>query len=154
MSRLSASASLEAKILSTLRTIAPGVHAVGLLEVADAGTQKDEDMTALQVRVYNFVQPNEALPVFTATVEIRLNVEQAESANGGVFFENHEAVSLWLERIMLSDACAELSTDEVEVNGLQRIGDDKDFDMMDGVWFAVWNLTLSGRIKQETTDNE
>ena len=106
------------------------------------------------MRVYNFVQPNEALPVFTATVEIRLNVEQAESANGGVFFENHEAVSLWLERIMLSDACAELSTDEVEVNGLQRIGDDKDFDMMDGVWFAVWNLTLSGRIKQETTDNE
>ena len=149
MSRLSASASLEAKILSTLRTIAPGVHAVGLLEVADAGTQKDEDMTALQVRVYNFVQPNEALPVFTATVEVRLNVEQAESANGGLYFDAHEKVALWLERIMLGDTCEELETDEAYIDGFQRNGDDKDFDTMTGEWFAVWDMTLSGRIKHE-----
>ena len=30
-----------------------------------------------------------------------------------------------------------------------RVGDDKDFDTMTGEWFAVWNMTLSGRIKHE-----
>lgn len=151
MSRLSASASLEAKFLAVFRELLPDMQCVGLLETADAGTLKAEDLTAFQVRVYNFVQANEALPAFSATVEIRLNVEQAESANGDVFFAAHEAVALALERLMLGDACTELSTGEVDVDGLQRTGDDKDFDMTDGIWFAVWNLTLSGRIKQETT---
>lgn len=155
MSRLSVSASLEAKFLATFRELLPDMQCVGLLETADAGTQKAEDPTALQIRVYNLVQTNEALPVFTATVEIRLNVEQAESANGGVFFAAHEAVALALERLMLSDTCTEMSTNEVEVNGLQRTGDDKDFDTTDGMWFAVWNLTISGRVKatEQEADN-
>ena len=154
MSRLSVSASLEAKILSTIRTLAPGIRAVGFLEVANAGKQKDEDMTSFQVRVYNFQQLNEATCTFSISAEVRLNVEQAESANGSMFFDAHEAVSLWLERVMLGDNCEELETDEAYVDGFLRTGDDKDFDTTDGVWFAVWNLTLSGRIKQETIDNE
>lgn len=149
MSRLSASASLEAKFLETFRALLPNMQCVGLLETADAGTQKVEDLTALQIRVYNFAQTNEAQGFFTASVEIRVNVEQAESANGGAFFAAHEAVALALERLMLRDNCTELETDEAYVDGLQRTGDDKDFDTTDGVWFAVWNLTLSGRIKQE-----
>lgn len=155
MSRLSVSASLEAKLLETLRVLVPGVRAVGLLEVADAGTQKDEDVTALQVRVYNFSQLRETADMFSVSAEIRLNVEQAESANGGLFFDAHERVALWLERVMLGDACTELETDEAYVDGLQRVGDDKDFDMMDDAWFAIWNLTLSGRIRkrQEATGN-
>lgn len=153
MSRLSVSASLEAKLLETLRALVPDVRSVGLLETADAGTQKDEDLTALQVRVYDFRQLHEATEMFTVAAEIRLNVEQAESANGGLFFGIHEKVALWLERVMLGPNCAELETGEAYVDGLQRTGDDKDFDTMDGVWFAVWNLTLSGRIKQEATDN-
>ncbi len=153
MSRLSASASLEATFLAVFRELLPDMQCVGLLETADAGTLKSEDLTALQIRVYNFVQTNEALPTFTAIVEIRLNVEQAESANGGVFFAAHETVALALERLMLSDACTELSTGEVDVNGLQRTGDDKDFDTTDDVWFAVWTMTISGRIKQEATGN-
>lgn len=155
MSRLSVSASLEAKFLQTFRELLPDMQIVGLLEESDAGEQKVEDLTALQVRVYNLVQTNEAQGFFTASAEIRLNVEQAESANGGVFFAAHEAVALALERLMLGDACTELETDEAHVDGLQRMGDDKDFDTMDGAWFAVWDLTLSGRIKkqQEATDN-
>lgn len=153
MSRKSASASIEAKILEILRSLVPGVRAVGLLEAADAGRQKTEELTSFQVRVYNLAQMNEAQGFFTVSAEIRLNVEQAESANGGVYYDAHEAVALWLERIMIGDGCVELETDEAFVDGLQRTGDDKDFDTTDGVWFAVWNLTLSGRIKQEATDN-
>ena len=149
MSRLSVTASLEAKLLETIRSLAPEVRAVGLLETADAGTQKEEDLTSFQVRVYNFAQPNEAVGVFTCSAEIRLNVEQAESANGGLFFDAHEKLALWLERVMLGDACEELETDEAYIDGLQRNGDDKDFDTMTGEWFAVWNMTLSGRIKHE-----
>lgn len=156
MSRLSVSASLEAKILETLRALVPEVRSVGLLETADAGTQKDEDPTSLQVRVYDFRQLNEATAVFSVSAEIRLNVEQAESANGGLFLDMHEKVALWLERVMLGDACEELNTDEAYIDGFQRNGDDKDFDTMTGEWFAVWDVTLTGRIKQEEeqeTDN-
>lgn len=147
--RKSVSASIEAKFLEVLREVAPDVRAVGLLETADAGRMKDEDLTSFQVRVYDFKQPNEATGMFTVAVEVRLNVEQAESANGGLFFDEHERFALWLERVMLGDACTELETDEAYVDGLQRVGDDKDFDTTDGVWFAVWNMTLTGRIKQE-----
>ena len=154
MSRLSVSASIEAKLLRTFRELMPDMQVVGLLETSDAGTQKVEDMTALQVRVYNLVQTNEAAGFFTVSAEIRLNVEQAESADGGVFFSAHETVALALERLMMRGNCTELETDEAFVDGLQRTGDDKDFDTMDGAWFAVWDLTLSGRIKeQEETDN-
>ena len=149
----SVSASLEAKFLEVLRKIAPDVEAVGLLEMADAGRVKDEDLTSFQVRVYEFKQPNEATGAFTVKAEVRLNVEQAESANGGLFYNAHESFALWLERVMLGDNCEELETDEAYVNGFQRTGDDKDFDTTDGVWFAVWTMTISGRIKQEATDN-
>ena len=44
-SRLSVTASLEAKLLATLRSLVTNVRSVGLLETADAGTQKDEDLT-------------------------------------------------------------------------------------------------------------
>jgi len=155
-SRLSVTASLEAKLLATLRSLVTNVRSVGLLETADAGTQKDEDLTSLQVRVYNFIQPTEALEMFTCDAEIRLNVEQAESANGGLYFDTHEKVALWLERVMLGSACSELDTESAYVDGLQRAGDDKDFDTMTGEWFAVWNVTLTGRVKptqQEETDN-
>lgn len=152
MSRISASASLEAKLLETVRKLVPDVRAVGFLETADAGTQKDEDLTSFQVRVYNFVQTNEADASFEVSAEIRLNVEQAESANGGLFFDAHEKVALWLERIMLGDNCAELETDEVRVDGFMRDGDEKDFDMISGEWFAVWNMTISGRTKQENNE--
>ena len=145
--RKSVSASIEAKILEVLREVAPGVRAVGLLETADAGRMKDEDMTSFQVRVYNFKQPNEATGAFTVTAEVRLNVEQAESANGGLFFDAHERFALWLERVMLGDECEELETKEAYIAGFQRTGDDKDFDTTDGVWFAVWTMTVSGRIK-------
>lgn len=149
MSRMSVSASLEAKILETLRTLVPALPSVGLLEVANAGTLKHEDLTSFQVRVFNFQQPNEALGVFAVSAEVRLNVEQSESANGNVFFDAHETFSLWLERVMLGDNCTELETDEAHVDGFQRTGDDKDFDTTDGAWFAVWNMTLTGRIKTE-----
>lgn len=147
MSRLSVTASLEAKLLGTIRSLAPEVKAVGLLETADAGTQKEEDLTSFQVRVFNFTQPHEAIGIFTIEAEIRLNVEQAESANGGLFFDAHEKFALWLEDVMLGDACTALSTDEAFVDGFQRTGDDKDFDTMTGEWFAVWTVTLTGRIK-------
>ena len=138
--RKSVSASIEAKMLEVLREVAPGIRAVGLLETADAGRMKDEDMTSFQVRVYNFKQPNEATGAFTVTAEVRLNVEQAESANGGLFFDAHE-------RFALSSFLKELETKEAYIAGFQRTGDDKDFDTTDGVWFAVWTMTISGRIK-------
>jgi len=146
---LSVSTSLEAKVLATLRGLGLPVPCVGLMEVADAGTMKEQDLTSVQVRVYNFAQVTEASGMFTLMVEIRLNVEQAESANGGTFYDAHERIALWLQHVMLGDACAELDTDEAHVDGLQRTGDDKDFDTTGGEWFAAWNLTLSGRLKQQ-----
>ena len=153
--RKSVSASLEARFLEILREVAPDVKAVGLLETADAGSMKDEDMTSFQVRVYNFKQPNEATAAFTVEAEVRLNVEQAESADGGLFCDAHEKFALWLERVMLGDNCSELATDEAYINGFQRTGDDKDFDTTDGVWFADWKMTISGRIKatEQEADN-
>lgn len=146
--RKSVSASIEAKFLEVLREVAPDMKAVGLLETADAGRVKEEDLTSFQVRVYEFKQPNEATGAFTVSVEVRLNVEQSESANGGLFYDMHERFALWLERVMLGDNCAELETDEAYVNGFQRTGDDKDFDTTDGTWFVVWTMTISGRIKE------
>lgn len=149
MNRKSVSASVETKMLETLRTLVPSMKSVGLLEVADAGTAKEEDLTSLQVRAYNFVQPNDGMPTFTLSVEIRLNVEQSEGANGGMFFDAHEKVALWLERVMLHGRCDELDTDEAHVDGIQRMGDDKDFDNEIDGWYAVWDLTLSGRIRHK-----
>ena len=146
---ISVSTSLEMKILETLRALKPGVQCVGLMEVADAGEQKEQDLSALQVRVYNFAQRTENGGTFTVAAEIRLNVEQAESANGGTFFEAHEKVALWLEHVMLDSNCEELDTDEAFVDGLQRTGGDKDFDTSGGAWFAVWEMTLSGRIREQ-----
>ena len=159
MSRRSVSASLEAKLLEVLRSLVPEIPAVGFLETADAGTVKNEDPTAFQVRVYNFAQPTEAMEMFTLSAEIRLNVEQAESANGGLYFDTHEKVALWLERVMLGSACSELDTESAYVDGLQRVGDDKDFDTMTDEWFASWDMTLSGHVKigneqhEQETDN-
>lgn len=154
--RKSVSASLEARFLEILREVVPDVKCVGLLATADAGKVKDEDLTSFQVRVYEFKQPNEATAAFTVKAEVRLNVEQAESANGGTFYEAHEKFALWLERVMLGDNCEELETDEAYINGFQRTGDDKDFDTTDGVWFAVWNMTISGRVKatEQEADND
>lgn len=152
MSRKSVSASLEAKVLGALRALVPGIQAVGLLEVADEGCPKDEGLTSVQVRVYDFEQPHEGTVAFTVAVEVRLNVEQAESASGGAFFAAHEAIALWLERTALGDGCAELETDEAFVDGFRRTGDDKGFDTAGGTWYAVWNMALSGRIKHEKTE--
>lgn len=146
---LSVSTSLEAKVLATLRGLGLPLPCVGLMEVADAGTMKEQDLSSVQVRVYNFAQVTEASGMFTLSVEIRLNVEQAESANGGTFYNVHEAIELWLQHVMVGEACVELDTDEVFVDGLQRTGDDKDFDTAGGEWFAAWSMTLSGRIKQQ-----
>lgn len=153
MSTMSVSASMEAKLLETLRALVPEVRAVGLLETADAGEQKDEDLTTIQVRAYNFVQTREASPFFTLSAEIRLYVEQAESANGGLFRDAHEKIALWLEGVM-EDVDGSLDTARVHVDGLQRNGDDKDFDTTTGEWFAVWNVTLSGRIKPTEEQEE
>ena len=153
MSAVSVSASMEAKLLETLRALVPEVRAVGLLETADAGTQKDEDLTTIQVRAYNFVQTREASPFFTLSAEVRLYVEQAESANGGLFRDAHEKIALWLEGVM-EDVDGSLDTARAHVDGLQRNGDDKDFDTTTGEWFAVWNVTLSGRIKPTEEQEE
>ena len=153
MSAVSVSASMEAKLLEMLRALVPEVRAVGLLETADAGEQKDEDLTTIQVRAYNFVQTREASPFFTLSAEIRLYVEQAESANGGLFRDAHEKIALWLEGVM-EDVDGSLDTDRACVDGLQRNGDDKDFDTTTGEWFAVWNVTLSGRIRPTEEQEE
>ena len=152
--RRSVSTALEAKILEALRGLEPGVQCVGLMEVSAEGVQKEQDLSAVQVRVYNFAQLTENGEMFSVAAEIRLNVEQAESANGSAFLLVYEKVARWLEHVMLDANCTELDTDEAFVDGLQRTGGDKDFDTSGGVWFAVWNMTLTGRIKeeQETTN--
>jgi hypothetical protein len=151
--RKSVSASLEARFLEILREVVPDVKCVGLLATADAGKVKDEDLTSFQVRVYEFKQPNEATAAFTVKAEVRLNVEQAESANGGLFHDAHERIALWLEGVM-EDVDGSLDTARAHVDGLQRNGDDKDFDTTTGEWFAVWNVTLSGRIKPTEEQEE
>lgn len=149
MSRLSATTSLEMKILDALRALNLPVPCEGMMERADAGEQKEQDTTSAQVRVWNFAQTHEAFATFTVSAEIRLVVEQSESANGGMFFDAHEAVALWLEGVMLGDRCVALSTDEADVDGLQRTGGDKDFDPTVNGWCATWNFTISGRVKQQ-----
>lgn len=140
--------SLEDKLLESLRGL-PGVSVPveGLLEVAAAGELKDEEPTSLQVKVYGMQQPHESMRMYTVTAELRLYVEQAESANGRLFSDTHEAVALWLEGVMLDDACTALETSDVFVDGLQVTGGDLDFDNAGGEWFASWNLTLTGRKK-------
>ena len=150
--RKSASTSIETKMLTALRGLDLGMQCVGLMEVAAAGETKEQDLTAVQVRVHDFAQVSENGIAFTVAAEIRLNVEQAESADCRLFVDAHEKIALWLEHIMIDDNCAELDTDEAYVDGLQRMGGEKDFDTSGGVWFAVWNMTLSGRIKQEATN--
>lgn len=148
MSRMSVSASIEEKVLRILRGLCPDIPGVGFLEAAAAGEQKQEDPTAFQVRVYNLRQTKEASPFFMVSVDIRLNVEQAESANGSLFRTAHEAVAMWLERVMVQVDGEELDTDMAYVDGVQRTGDEKDFDTAGLGWFAAWALTLSGRVKQ------
>ena len=149
----SVSASIEAKFLEAFRKMMPEIQSVGLLEVSGEGFAKFEGPTSVQVRVYNFTQMHEATGMFSVAAEIRLNVEQSESANGGLFAAAHEKIALWLERVMLGDECAALSTDEAHVDGFQRNGDDKDFDTLGGMWYAVWDLTLTGRIKKQEVAN-
>jgi len=152
MNRLSATTSLEMKILDALRALKLPVPCAGIMERADAGEQKEQDTTSAQVRVWNFAQANEAVAAFTASAEIRLVVEQSESADGGTFFDAHELIALWLEGVMLGDQCVALSTDEVDVDGLQRTGGDKDFDAAINGWYASWNFTISGRVKPKTQE--
>lgn len=141
-------ASLEDKMLQLLRAVdGIDVPIVGLLEQAGAGTVKQEDLTALQLRVYGLQQLNEGLEFVTTSAELRLTVMQADSADGAAYRAAHEAVALWLQEIMLEDNCTQLHTDEVYVDGLQLGGGDADFDTSNGVWFAVWNITLTGRLK-------
>lgn len=149
MNRLSTTTSLEMKILDALRALNIPVPCVGMMEQADAGTMKEQDTTSAQVRVWNFAQTNEAFATFTASAEIRLVVEQSESANGGLFFDAHELIALWLEGMMLGDRCVALSTEEADVDGLQRTGGDKDFDSAINGWYASWNFTISGRVKPQ-----
>lgn len=140
-------ASLEASILEKLHTLETGLTCVGLLEVAAGGTLKQEDLSAVQVRVFGVQQPHESMPKFSVTAEVRLNVEQAETANGELFASSYEALALYFERIMIGDGCVELETSDVHVDGLQMTGGDSDFDTTGGVWYAVWNMTIHGRIK-------
>lgn len=144
-------ASLEDKIVSVLQSAEVvgylEIPIVGLLQVAGSGEVKREDLTSIQVRVSDVQQPHEALALWQARVEIKLNVEQAESANGVLFREAFEAIATWIERTMISENCTELDTEEVNVDGLQLGGGDSDYDGASGLWFANWNLTLSGRLK-------
>lgn len=140
---------LEDSLLDNLRLLDAGVPVVGHLETAAAGEVKQEDLTSLQVRVFGVQQIHEALSLFKVKCEIRLNVEQAESADGELFSSAHESVALWLQRVMIGDACVELETDDVYVDGLQLDGGDMDYDFAGGEWFAVWNINLTGRIKGE-----
>lgn len=154
MSRVSVITSLESKMLEALRALNPGVQVVGLMEVASEGVQKEQDLTSLQVRVYGLAQINEAQGLYTATAEVRLNVEQAESANGALFLSAYEAVEIWLEEIMLGGDCTALDTDRAYVDGLQATGGDKDFDTTSDTWFAVWTMTLTGRMKPLQDEEE
>ena len=54
---------------------------------------------------------------------------------------------------MLDDRCTILSTPRAYIDGFQRGGDDKDFDTLGGMWYAVWDLTLTGRIKKQEVAN-
>lgn len=140
--------SLETALIANLKTaIGDLVPVYGLLSAAQAGMLKEQDLTSLQVRVFNMSQPHESMPMYSVSAEIRLMVEQAESANGSLYIETHEKIAEFLETVMLGDECVDLSTDEVWVDGLQRTGGDADYDASSGEWFAVWNLTLSGRLK-------
>ena len=143
----SATTSLEMSLHGALRSLGLDVPVVSMMEVAAEGVLKEQGLTSVQVRVFGLEQTTEALPMFTVSAEIRLNVEQAESANGQLFFDTHEKVALWLERVMVGNRCDELETDEVFVDGFRRTGGEKDFDPAGGVWFAVWNVTICGRFK-------
>lgn len=148
-------ASVEEKVLQALRGLdGLAVPVFGLLETAAAGEVKQEDLTALQCRVYGFSQPHEAYGLWSASMELRLTVEQAESANGQLFYDGHEAVALWLQRVMIGDLCTGLDTDEVNVDGFQIGGGDADYDTSNGAWFAVWTVTLSGRLKEQSESEE
>lgn len=145
--RKSICASLEASLLEKIRELETGLTSVGLLEVAAAGTVKEEDLSSVQLRVYGVNQPHESMPMFSVSAEVRLVVEQAETATGEKFVTAHEALALYFERLMLDDNCVALETADVDVDGLQLTGGDMDFDTTAGAWYAVWNMTLTGRIK-------
>lgn len=144
----SINATLEESLLEKLRSVDTGVDCFGLLEVAASGEVKQEDLTAIQVRVHDVRQLHEPYDMYSAVAEIRLNVEQAESANGELFYRAHEAVALWVQLMMLDDNCISLSTDDAYVDGLQLSGNDADYDSNGGIWYSIWNLTLSGRLKK------
>lgn len=152
--RQSVTTSIEAKMLAELRAANPGVECVGLMEVASEGVQKEQQLTSAQVRVYGLAQASERSDMFSASAEVRLNVEQAESVNGATFLSAHEAIALWLENLMTGAACEALDTDEAYVDGLMLTGGDKDFDTTDGVWFAIWQATITGRVKHNQTGEE
>lgn len=142
--------SLEEKLMEALKAaINDEIPVIGLIGHTNEGFLKEQDLTSVQVRVYNLTQPHEALPLYEVSAEVRLNVEQAETANGGLFTDMHEAIALYLQQVMLGDNCVALSTDECFVDGLQRGGGDANFDVSGGEWFATWNMTLTGRLKQE-----
>lgn len=147
--------SLEEKIVEAIAEVVDGeIPVVGFLKAAASGVLKEQDLTSVQVRVYGLTQPNEAMGIYSVSVDVRLMVEQAESANGALFFDMHEAIALYLQRTMLDDACVALSSAEAFVDGLQRNGGDADYDSSSGEWFAVWNLTLTGRLKVNNENTE
>lgn len=139
---------MEEAILGAVRGLGCGVPCVGFLEAAAGGEPKEEDLSSLQVRVHGAAQRLEGRGMFTANAEIRLNVERSAAADGGLFASAHEAVALWLRGVSLGDGCAALSTDGAFVDGLQVVGGDSGFDTSTDGWYAVWNMTLSGRIKE------
>jgi hypothetical protein len=152
--RTSVTTSIETKMLAALRAANPGVECVGLMEVAADGIQKEQQLTSAQVRVYGLAQATERSDMYTCSAEVRLNVEQAESANGATFLSAHEAIAVWLEDLAMGEACEALDTDEAFVDGLMLTGGDKDFDTTDGVWFAIWQATITGRVKHNQTGEE
>lgn len=147
--------SLETALVDALKAVVQDeISVYGLIQAAQAGEMREQDLTSVQVRVFNMSQPYESMHMYSTTAEIRLMVEQAESANGGLYTDMHEAIALYLQSVMLGDACVALSTDDVDVDGLQVNGGDADFDASSGEWFAVWNLTLTGRLKKQNENTE
>ena len=70
----SATTSLEMSLQGALRSLGLDVQVVSLMEVASSGVLKEQDLTSVQVRVFGLEQTTEALPMFTVSAEIRLNV--------------------------------------------------------------------------------
>ena len=83
-----------------------------------------------------------------------VNLDKLPNEAVEVKFKVPQADDLSLLQLVMEDVDGSLDTDRACVDGLQRNGDDKDFDTTTGEWFAVWNVTLSGRIRPTEEQEE